>query len=250
MGWWLSEMGLKEFSRKFRERVLPNLRHIPASRIRRCGACEQVTVIAAFGPGEEFQVCVRCRANLRFELLAEYVRRSFPAIEELDVLELDYRSPLRPLLQKARTYVPSFYRADIAPGTRRDDGAICQDITRLTLPDGSLDLIVSSDVLEHVPDFAAALRETHRVLRPGGAHIFTVPPREKTRQRARLVNGEVAHLVEPEYHMDPLSPAGILAFWDFGPDMPQLFQQPGLRLQQVMGPKGHDGRIVWEARRY
>jgi len=249
MAWWLSELGIREFSRKFATRVLPNLRYLPGSRIRRCGTCQRTTVIVAFGHGEELHVCVRCRSNLRFELLAGYILSHFPKLDELDVLELDYRSPLRPMLSAACSYIPSFYREEIPPGTRRADGAVCQDITKLTLPDQSLDLIVSSDVLEHVPDFAAALRESRRVLRPGGAHVFTVPPREKTQQRARLVGGKIEHLLEPEYHMDPLSPDGILAFWSFGPDMPEQFALPGLDIKQVVGPIGRDRRTVWEARK-
>jgi len=39
----------------------------------------------------------------------------------------------------------------------------------------SFDLIVHSDTLEHVPDPLQGLRECRRLLRPGGACIFTVP---------------------------------------------------------------------------
>ena len=91
--------------------------------------------------------------------LAEKVFAIVPDMSAVDVLELDFSSPLRSLLSKARAYTRSFYRPGIAPGTPRGDGAICQDITRLTFPDESLDLIVSSDVLEHVPDAHAAFRE-------------------------------------------------------------------------------------------
>ncbi len=192
---------------------------------------------------------MRCRSNLRFELLARYIRNHFPDLGSKDVLELDYRSPLRQILRGARKYVPSFYRDDVATGTVREDGVVCEDITRLTLPDESLDLIVSSDVLEHVPDFAAALSESRRVLRPGGVHIFTVPPRASTRQRARIVNGNVEHLLDPEYHLDPLSREGILAFWDFGPDLPVKFATAGIEVRQATAPIGRSGRSVWEARK-
>jgi SAM-dependent methyltransferase len=42
----------------------------------------------------------------------------------------------------------------------------------LPLPDGAVDLVVSSFALQLVPDRAAALREAHRVLRPGGRLAF------------------------------------------------------------------------------
>ena len=43
------------------------------------------------------------------------------------------------------------------------------------LPDGSLDYITALDVLEHVPDDASVVRGFHRLLKPGGIAIVTVP---------------------------------------------------------------------------
>ncbi len=49
--------------------------------------------------------------------------------------------------------------------------------TRLPFLDGSFDKVVLSEVLEHVADDAAVMREVHRVLRPGGVVAITVPHR-------------------------------------------------------------------------
>ncbi|MEM1276676.1 MAG: class I SAM-dependent methyltransferase [Pseudomonadota bacterium] len=48
------------------------------------------------------------------------------------------------------------------------------DITAMDLPDASYDLVMANHVLEHVDD-AKALAEIHRILRPGGQAVITVP---------------------------------------------------------------------------
>jgi SAM-dependent methyltransferase len=250
MDWWLTRQPLAQTWRQFRAHVLPNIRHLPASHFRRCGACGKFTLIVALDIDEEYQLCVRCRATLRYEMLATYLRQAHPNLSTLDVLELDFNSPLRPLLERSRSYRPSFYRPGFTVGARRVDGVECQDITKLAIPDNSLDLIVSSEVLEHVADFEAAIRESARVLRPNGAHIFTVPPSAKTVRRAAFEQGRLVHLINPpEYHLDPLSPEGVLCFWNFGPDMPEIFSTEEITIRQVTGPIGSRGRVVWEARK-
>jgi SAM-dependent methyltransferase/predicted O-methyltransferase YrrM len=48
------------------------------------------------------------------------------------------------------------------------EGALLADASALSLPDGAVDGVVCSNLLEHTPDAEAVIREIERVLRPGG----------------------------------------------------------------------------------
>ncbi|MFZ1006126.1 MAG: class I SAM-dependent methyltransferase [Candidatus Sulfotelmatobacter sp.] len=218
-------------------------------RLCRCRCCERTTIfIARRNNSSEFRVCLFCSANERYELLAAEIRHRYGGrLQQMDVLELDPRSPLKTILSRARTYTRTFYQAE--KPSKPKNGAICEDITDLRFPNESFDLIVSSEVLEHVPKLDRAFSETARVLRPGGVHLFTVPPRVRTKKRAEIIDGKMVHIEPPEYHLDPLSREGILAFWDIGPDLSTALSTPGLDLKIVRGPVGESGRVVWLAER-
>ncbi|MBB3918897.1 methyltransferase domain-containing protein [Rhizobium fabae] len=49
------------------------------------------------------------------------------------------------------------------------------DMTKIDLPDGSVDALVSVFALEHLFDFDAAFKEQYRVLTPGGRLLLVVP---------------------------------------------------------------------------
>jgi len=49
------------------------------------------------------------------------------------------------------------------------------DMTNLGFEDGTFDLVIHSDTLEHVPSPLLGLQECRRVLADGGSCIFTIP---------------------------------------------------------------------------
>jgi SAM-dependent methyltransferase len=126
------------------------------------------------------------------------------------------------------------------------DGVRNEDVCQLTYSDESFDLVLSSDTLEHVPDFRAALRETRRVLRPGGRHIFTVPvvsTREISEPRAKIGgDGSVIHLLPPLYHgrgagLYRYVPVGddLLTFTEFGRDLAGHMREAGFEPEVLRG---------------
>ncbi|MCL4395902.1 MAG: class I SAM-dependent methyltransferase [Chloroflexi bacterium] len=49
------------------------------------------------------------------------------------------------------------------------------DSNAMPFEDGAFATVLSNSVLEHIPDIDATLRETYRVLKPGGLFVFTTP---------------------------------------------------------------------------
>jgi SAM-dependent methyltransferase len=54
-------------------------------------------------------------------------------------------------------------------------GIFTGDITKLPFSDHSFDVVICSEVLEHIPDEAGAIREITRVLKPGEILVVSVP---------------------------------------------------------------------------
>lgn len=125
----------------------------------------------------------------------------------------------------------SEYLGDSVPlGARDASGLRNEDGTQLTFPNNDFDVVLSFEVLEHIPDYKRALRETHRILRPGGRFYLTAPfiaSRQETLVRAKVEDGEIVHILEPEYHGDPVRQEGILCFQHFGWDLADCLREAG-----------------------
>lgn len=216
--------------------------------LRRCLCCGGVSLFMRLGRTIDGVRCVRCGANGRYEMLAMIIRQMDQKfMKAQSIVEFDPNSPLRRILNRyGEIYMRTFYDEGVVLGSMCYGGAICQDIQRLTFQDKSVDIMISSDVMEHVPDFEQVICEVRRVLRDQGVYLFTVPMAEKTRQRARLVDDKIEYIMPPHYHLDPLDSNGALVFWEFGPDFVQYFKKYDLTLTCV-----HNDRFgcrVWCAK--
>jgi predicted SAM-dependent methyltransferase len=130
-------------------------------------------------------------------------------------------------------YVYSEYFPGVAPGVIHQ-GVRCEDLHRLSFSNESIDLIVTEDVIEHVRHPALVFKETHRVLVPGGFHVFTVPVYgNKTVSRVDTRGEQDIYLLPPVYHDDPLCSRGILAYNDFGVDIVDVVAKYGFRTRLV-----------------
>jgi GT2 family glycosyltransferase len=90
-----------------------------------------------------------------------------------------------------------------------------EDLAALSMPDATFDAVLANDVFEHLPDLSKALSEIARVLKKDGVLISTFPFNcfdEEPVVRAQMRHGRIEHLMEPEYHGDPVDEKGALVF--------------------------------------
>jgi len=112
-------------------------------------------------------------------------------------------------------------------------GIVHQDLMKTSYENNYFDLVLTSDVLEHVPDPYKAFEEIYRILKHGGRHVFTVPfyqDRCSGERRAYIdSNGNIIHEKEPIYHIDPLRPEGAFVFMIFSIDMLAKLEEIGFK---------------------
>jgi SAM-dependent methyltransferase len=102
-------------------------------------------------------------------------------IRDAEVLELgcfDGASGLEYRAFGPRRYVGiDISGVQVEKARQRGIDARVMDAHTLDFPDASLDTVIGKAILHHL-DYERALREIHRVLRPGGAAIFMEPLRD------------------------------------------------------------------------
>lgn len=219
---------------------------------------------------KETCACFACGAKLRARRLARVLLDLFPIhstpIHARSVREWA-RSPVAQGLRVAEinridglhdqlARLPGLSYSDFgeeAPERSTAPRPPSEDLTRLTYPDRAFDLVLTSETLEHVPDLDQALGELHRVLKPGGWHLFTVPwlpnvPRTYARGRVRP-DGSFEALAPPIRH--PGGDSGYLVFTEFGADLPERIDAAGFDTTVWFGPPSeHDlGQVLASRRR-
>lgn len=129
--------------------------------------------------------------------------------------------------------LPDYHRAcapqDLEPGETAD-AVSCQDLARLTYPDARFDLILTSDVMQKLHDIDKAIAEIARVLRPGGAHVFSVPFRFPLAAQATPAIGAGADAKAAEA---PATAPGRIE--EFGRDLIEMHARHGLHARYLRG---------------
>jgi SAM-dependent methyltransferase len=150
-------------------------------------------------PPREDAQCLHCGALERHRLTWLFLQLRTDLFDPRRKTML-HVAPEPGLAKRFRAHLGDDYlSADLAPG----HAMVTMDITEIACPDESFDVVFCSHVLEHVDDDQRAMRELHRVLRPGGWGIVLVPvtadrtfedPRITDPRRREQVFGQADHL--------------------------------------------------------
>jgi len=139
---------------------------------------------------------------------------------ELRILDTDSFGAVSRALRGWPGYVHSQFKPDLARGQKLPDGSI--NVNLMDMPFGAedFDVIMTSDVMEHVAEDDQAHREIYRCLAPRGTYVFTVPYDPcllGTRQLTQATGvPDVRFELDRHVHGDPHSSAGIVAHRIYG----------------------------------
>jgi SAM-dependent methyltransferase len=193
-----------------------------------CPICERQVIFRSENEWlRDYFGCNGCGSVPRERALMEVIKIQYPNFAQLSVHESSAvnRAASLKLKQECSKYSTSQYWPNVPLGELHEEyGDQCQNLEMLTFEDNSIDLFITQDVMEHVFDPEKAFKEIERVLKPGGAHIFTVPMINKCKQTevwASFEDGLIVHHGEPEYHGNPIDDKGALVTMHWGYDLVQ-----------------------------
>jgi SAM-dependent methyltransferase len=193
-------------------------------------------------------ICVCCNSIPRNRALIKVLKEKFPSYRAMKIHESSPSGAASAKLKKeCSDYTPTYFYPDVEPGHFRN-GFRSENLERMTFAEDSFDLIITQDVLEHVLNPDKAFKEIARTLKPGGAHIFTVPlyRGKKTVVRAVEKNGHVNSLENEVFHGNPIDKKGSLVVTDWGDDMLDYINETsGLQTETYTFNDPHFGLKAW-----
>lgn len=248
--------------------MIPRYLRLDEKRCSVCGETKLLTPVdKMFLRGEdvgktlyvELHRCPVCDCSWRYRQLADVLLEHYgaahaslaslvhdDAMRRLRVYEPGAVSPLRPFLMRLPHYLWSDYDAGRALGAMNGNAPRNEDLHALTLADGSLDLVLTADIFEHLHDPWQAFSEVRRVLAPGGRHVFLLPfqdplPKETVTRIARRDGVDIDLLPRQEH--TGFDGTAFPVYTDFGADLPERLQSLGLPTELHRPSEGMPQRL-------
>jgi SAM-dependent methyltransferase len=200
--------------------------------------------------------CNRCGLNSRMRALVDFLANKLTIPQRANVYIAEQITASFKIIEKLFGNVvgseylgPNYQPGEIATAVKNHVNIRNEDLNRLSFPDRVFDILLTQDVFEHVPDYRKTFSESARVLKQGGVLVFTIPffyDQSETRIRAKMdVQGNIQHILPPEFHGNPVSNEGSLCFQNFGWDLLDALKGAGFgqaRAHMYWGPwAGHIG---------
>lgn len=132
-----------------------------------------VTIRAGFMGGVAF--ALRCVVDVQLSTICRFLK---PRLAQFrgDVLDVGCGGmPFRPFMPNHVRYTGIDVPQAASFGMVRDPQIVDFDGRTIPFADASFDYLLCTEVLEHAEDPVALVAEMHRVLRPGGILVATVP---------------------------------------------------------------------------
>jgi len=236
-----------------------------------CPVCQQSACFRGFTDNlRESGHCDQCGSFNRQRQLAHVMRQRLPFVGQgcwpfppgFSIYNTESTGALHKALLAAQRPDTQYQFSEYF-GPQHEPGSFVGEVRHesleaLSFSAESFDLVLSSDVLEHLPKPYVAHTEILRVLKPGGRHLFTVPcdlMMARDDVRASLHEGEVVYHADKLFHGDPVRPdEGILVWTIFGQQMLARMTEMGYSMTAwvlqapELGIIG-DHAIVFEARK-
>jgi len=215
----------------FLEKIICNLSKWPIF----CPVCGNISYISNINKQNlrETCLCNICHSTNRqrqiaFTLCQHLKISSLKEIEFIKKKVIIYNTessgPVHNRLIKYPYYIYSEYFGEQYKSGEKVNGILNEDLNKLSFNDDTIDIVISSDVFEHIPSPYKAHKEVYRVLKKDGYHIFSVPFYQNQyldETRAIVSKKEVTkYFKKPIYHDDGVRPEkGILVFTIFSLEM-------------------------------
>ncbi len=188
----------------------------------RCAQCK-----ALLREREQAKAIIACYEHLPVSTLSELVENL--EFRQLHIYEAGTIGPFRRFFKD----LPHYHQSDYYPDNLRSQASLAiphQNLEELDYADSAFDLVITSDILEHVRKPQRAFSEIARVLKPGGYHVFTVPLQKPlpTKTTARVdTSGEVDIPLKPEHYHGNGKGGRSLVYTDFGADIVDMLTAAG-----------------------
>lgn len=203
--------------------------------------------------------CIKCNASMRERVTADGILTIYSCARHtslaslitdktfsaLSIYEPGISGAYRSYFSKLENYINSFYFEGVKPGEEKD-GVRNEDLMSLSFQTNSFDLVISSDIFEHIRRPWLAFKEIRRVLKLGGFHIFSIPTlvplKLETTYRVDTTTDQDIPIKELYYHGDGRG-GKSLVYTEFGADIFDKLHELGFQTFSIRTDHTDDERL-------